>query len=289
MVVGGVLGRSLSVCAIPERSESDSSDLLLKNLTPRGILFDATRCIGCLACVKLCKEEHNLPPDIEFKLSARSLTVVQKKSDYFMRRLCMHCVVPSCVSVCPVGALVKLDYGAVIWRESRCIGCRYCMMACPFRVPTYEWWNRNPRVVKCDMCQHRLREGKEVACAWVCPLGATAFGARDDLLREARRRIRGRPDTYLDHIYGEREAGGTSTLFLLPKLAVDSGLPDNIGDEPFPNLTWQVMRKIPYIVGTGAVLLGGLWWIINKRMEIDEMMGQEEKLTSSDDDQRQGM
>jgi formate dehydrogenase iron-sulfur subunit len=278
--IGGVIGLPAHANASVQESNEQSETPDLEKLPPLGILFDITRCIGCLACVRLCKEEHSLPPDIEFELSANSLTVVQKKDGFFMRRLCMHCLTPSCVSVCPVGALIKLDHGSVIWEEHRCIGCRYCMMACPFKVPTYEWWSRNPRIVKCDMCQHRLRKGQEVACAWVCPLGATVFDARTNLLREARRRIDDQPDKYLDHIYGEKEAGGTSTLYLLPKDAVEFGLPDNLGEDPLPNLTLEVLRKIPYVIGTGAVLLGGLWWIINRRMELEELThttGQEEE------------
>jgi len=270
-ILGGLLGQLGATEAsghLPDNGDDEDTGRVNGQF---GILFDATRCIGCMACVRLCKEEHGLPPDLEPNLSARSLTVVQKKNGYFMRRLCMHCLTPSCVSVCPVGALEKTDTGAVIWHEKRCIGCRYCMMACPFNVPTYEWWSRNPRVVKCDMCQHRLKEGREIACSWVCPLGATSFGLRNDLLREAHRRIRTQNGSYLDHVYGETEVGGTSTLYLLPVVSADFGLPVDLTEKALPDLTWEVMRKIPYVIGTGAVLLGGIWWIINRRIELEQV------------------
>ncbi len=286
-VTGGMLGFFTSTTLrsqdLEENHDEHEGLVEIPDAAHMGILFDATRCIGCLACVRLCKEEHGLPPDMEKELSAKSMTVVQKKDGYFMRRLCMHCLDPSCVSVCPVGALTKLDYGAVVYDESRCIGCRYCMMACPFKVPRYEWWSRNPRIVKCDMCQHRVREQKEVACAWVCPLGATTFDTRDALLEEARRRIDKEPEKYQDHIYGEKEAGGTSTLYLLPLNAKDVGLPENLGEEPFPHLTWQVMRKIPYVIGTGAIMLCGIWWIINRRIELEEMTEKTKNVSGSTD------
>jgi formate dehydrogenase iron-sulfur subunit len=241
-----------------------------------GILFDGTRCIGCLECVKLCKKEHDLPEKIETELSGRSLTVVQKKTDYFQRKLCMHCLHPACVSVCPVGALEKLENGPVVWDTKKCFGCRYCMVACPFGIPKYEWWEAVPKVKKCDYCQsNRLIKGEEPACSWVCPVGATMFGDREELIQEAHRRLKVHSEKYQETVYGETEVGGTSTLILLPFGAIDHGLPDNLPKEALPELTWAVMRKIPYVVVTGGVVLGGLWWVINRRMELAALTQEE--------------
>ena len=131
-----------------------------------------------------------------------------------MRKLCMNCDDPACASVCPVGALQKDRLGPVTYDKHKCMGCRYCMAACPFSVPKYEWDKAVPGVRKCIMCAPRVAAGKPTACAEVCPTGATKFGERDELLKEARKRIQDNPGTYLPHIYGETEVGGTSVMLL---------------------------------------------------------------------------
>ena len=125
--------------------------------------------------------------------SEHKFTVVLTKGDKFMRRLCMNCADPACASVCPVGALRKTAAGPVIYEESRCMGCRYCMVACPFSVPKYEWNKLLPRVQKCTMCPDRVQAGNPTACAEICPTGATKFGERDELIAEAQQRIRDNP------------------------------------------------------------------------------------------------
>lgn len=236
-----------------------------------GILFDATRCIGCHACVDICKKEHGLPPDRETDLSARSYTVVQQKKNRNVRKLCMHCKTPACVSVCPVGALEKFKEGPVIYHPGRCIGCRYCMMACPFQVPRYEWDSINPKVRKCDFCIDRLKKGMETACSWVCPMGATISGEYNYLLTKANERIRRHKEKYLQHVYGEYEVGGTSVLIISDVDFNDLGYKTGYSSDPIPDLTWKVLGKIPNIVFTAGILLGGLWWIINRRIEMQEL------------------
>ena len=136
------------------------------------------------------------------------------QGDKYMRHLCMNCLDPTCASVCPVGAMQKTAEGPVTYDVTRCIGCRYCMVACPFSVPKYEWDKTNPRVRKCDMCADRVRAGQQTACADACPTGATKFGERDALIAEARDRIAQNPGQYINHIYGLEEVGGTSVLLL---------------------------------------------------------------------------
>jgi formate dehydrogenase iron-sulfur subunit len=238
---------------------------------PKALLIDITKCIGCQACALACKEANNLPGEEESELSATAYTVVKEKGDVYYRRLCMHCNDPTCASVCPVGAFEKTPEGAVIYQAHKCIGCRYCMQACPFSIPTYEWKKRAPKVQKCIMCYHeRLQKGKIPACAEACPTEATIFGDRDDMIRVARARIKENSDLYVDHIYGEKEAGGTSVLFLSNVPFETLGLPTGLGERPLPELTWEALKKVPSIAIFGGAVLYGIWWIIDRRMELAE-------------------
>ena len=195
-----------------------------------GILFDSTLCIGCGACYQACKEKNNLPRTTDNyltdKLSAGTYTVVSNRSNRFIRQMCMHCETPTCASVCPVGALVKTSAGPVVYDEDKCMGCRYCMQACPFGAPTYEWNSALPRVRKCTLCADRVVAGLPTACAAVCPTGATKFGDREALIEEAKARIRANPGKYVDHIYGVEEVGGTSVLLLSDVSFRESGVPN---------------------------------------------------------------
>lgn len=241
--------------------------------TSKALLFDSTLCIGCGACYLACKEKNHLPRTsddyLKDDLSDRTYTVVQKRNERFIRRMCMHCKVPTCVSVCPVAALEKTATGPVIYHEDRCIGCRYCMQACPFNIPRYEWASALPRVRKCDMCADRQKAGLATACATVCPTRATTYGDREALIHEARERIAAHPDRYVDHVYGVEEVGGTSVI-MLAGVGMDTlGYPTNVTRDPLPLLTWNVLQHIPNFVMFGTVLLGGVWWITNRRYEVE--------------------
>lgn len=193
-----------------------------------GLLYDATYCIGCKACSVACKEANSLPADVDGwgeglydapeglnEYTKSVIQLVRKDEDYaFVKKQCMHCIDPACVNACMLGALQKGKYGIVAWNEDRCVGCRYCQIACPFNVPKFEWASNAPKIVKCELCQHRIAEGKEPACSEVCPREAVVFGKRDELLAEARRRIAEAPGRYIDTIYGETELGGTQVLYL---------------------------------------------------------------------------
>ena len=240
---------------------------------PKAILFDVTKCIGCQACVYACKEANNLsePEKEEKELSPTAYTVVKEKEGVYYRRLCMHCKEPTCASVCPVKAFEKTPNGPVIYHSDKCIGCRYCIQACPFAVPTYEWKSTKPLVRKCTMCAERQKQGKISACAEACPTEATIFGDREELLKEAKRRIAENPDLYVNHIYGEKEAGGTSVLILSNVPFEKLGFPTNLTEEPLSELTWAIMSKIPNYVVVSGVFLYGIYWIINRRMELADM------------------
>jgi formate dehydrogenase iron-sulfur subunit len=262
----------------------------------KAILVDMTRCIGCGACAAACKVVNGLPLDepeggkqpsadslsesalVEFaqshgelggKLSAKALNVVEPHGDIFVRRFCMHCQEPTCVSVCPVGALRKTAGGPVVYDADRCMGCRYCMMACPFGIPRYEW-NAvlTPKIRKCTMCAPRQAKGLQPACVEACPVQASIFGERDELLREAEKRLRESPTGYVQHTYGKEEVGGTSVLYLSAVPFEKLGLPADLSHDAMPMYTFRVLSKIPKLVPLGGVLLGGIWWITNRRAEV---------------------
>jgi formate dehydrogenase iron-sulfur subunit len=208
--------------------------------------------------------------------------VVLTKADKFMRRLCMNCVDPACVSACPVAALRKTGEGPVIYEADRCMGCRYCMAACPFSVPKYEWNKVLPKVHKCTMCPERVTAGKQTACAEICPTGATKFGERDDLVAEAQQRLRDNPGKYVNHIYGLNEVGGTSVLLLSSVPFEEFGYRADLSGYPLPLLTYRVLSRIPDFVPLGGVLLGGIWWITHRRAEVAAAEGYGDKPQGED-------
>jgi formate dehydrogenase iron-sulfur subunit len=251
------------------------------------MLFDVTRCIGCEGCVEACREKNGLPEtDDVTTLSAHRMSSLQESGDWYVREQCMHCLQPACVSVCPVGALEKTADGPVVYDADRCMGCRYCMVACPFGVPRYEWASRTPRMVKCQMCYERIGEGESPACAAACEEGATVFGNRDELLVEAHRRISKEPGTYAQHVFGEHEAGGTSFLIIGPP-EVMAAFDKNIPDEALPEKTWAVLAQIPTAVGIAGVALLGTNWIIQRRMKLAKLRA-EERSESFEIDATQG-
>jgi formate dehydrogenase iron-sulfur subunit len=240
-----------------------------------GLLIDTTRCIGCGACSAACKEQNHLPLPIEGKTTAYTWTTVVRASNVNVRRLCMHCLEPTCVSVCPVGALSKRPEGPVVYDGNKCIGCRYCIMACPFGVPKYQWDKAIPVVGKCVLCADRVKEGLPTACAAVCPTGATLFGNREDLVREAQFRVANRPDRYVNHVYGLTEAGGTSVLLLAGVPFESLGMKTDMPRQPLPLLTWQILSKIPDFVLMAGVFLYGIHWITQRREKVGSLVAEE--------------
>ena len=243
----------------------------------KALLYDSTMCIGCKQCEQGCADENKLHYDetvaAEQRQSDHKYTVVLTKGEKFMRRLCMNCEDPACASVCPVGALRKTAAGPVTYDADRCMGCRYCMVACPFGVPKYEWSKVLPKVQKCTMCAQRVSAGKPTACAEICPTGATKFGNRDELIDEAQKRIRDNPGNYINHIYGLNEVGGTSVLLLSGVPFEQFGYPTALSKDPLPILTYRVLSRIPDFVPLGGMLLGGVWWITHRREDVARAEG----------------
>lgn len=249
-----------------------------------GLLYDMVQCSGCRSCVRACMEKQGFSgdPDKVTELSATAYTSLSEVNDYPLRNLCRHCNDPSCASVCPVAALKKTDLGPVTYDPGRCIGCRYCIMACPFNVPRYEWDKTVPSVRKCDMCHDRVVQGKPTMCAEVCPEEATVFGPREELLKIARERIKNDPDEYYAHIYGEEEIGGTSVLFLAPAKVAELGF-DKLGNRPLPSLTWDILSGIPGFVVMGGAALHAFWWITRRRNEVALFEAGEQAREQGDD------
>ena len=239
----------------------------------KGLLYDATQCVNCLECERACATQNKLPYndtiEKQKKTDEYKLTfVADGGKEKYMRRMCLHCQDPACASVCPVGALEKTKPGPVTYDAAKCMGCRYCMVGCAYNIPKYEWSKVIPTVKKCVLCSDRLKEGKSSACAEACPTGATLFGERSELLEEARKRIRENPGTYVNHIYGEHEVGGTSVLLLSSVPFEQFGLKP-FASTPLPELTGRVLARIPDVVTLGGTLLGGVYWITHRREAVE--------------------
>jgi formate dehydrogenase iron-sulfur subunit len=259
-------------------------------MTPFGILIDTTRCIGCESCVKACSEKNHLDEFMPMpqqsgdglgwnRWTAIVIRYVNGKLKY-VKKQCRHCLDPSCASACVVGALRKTPQGPVTYDRSLCMGCRYCMMACPFGIPKYEWNSAVPYVHKCNMCFDRLEQGEKTACVAACPRQATIQGPRDDLLAEAHKRIAAQPDRYISHIHGETDIGGTSVLYISDIPLGFLGWKEDMGTEPaprsawakepLPKLTWASLSKVPAeFLGVGALMFG-IYWVIDRRMKMQQ-------------------
>ncbi len=251
------------------RAEVDASSHI-------GMLYDTTKCVGCNACTNACREWNKTTPerddeglyDAPTELTADTWTLIQLYQGEgvfsFVKRQCMHCLEPGCVSGCPVHALQKTATGAVTYDPSRCIGCRYCMYACPFHVPRFEWDEVIPLITKCTLCYDRITDGKGTACAEICPTGALIWGKRGDLLAEAEQRLKENPGKYVNKIYGQYDAGGTSVLYLSHVPFENLGLP-TLKTESVPHVSEEMSNFIlPTVLIAGPVLLAAIR-LISKR------------------------
>jgi len=260
-----------------------------------GMLYDATRCIGCQTCVVACTKANDLTPDIrrdqlhqepgDLNSNTKTIIKLYKSNDgkefSYVKQQCMHCIDPACAAACMFGGLKKdAKTGVVTWNGSVCVGCRYCEIACPFNVPKFTWEGFNPKIVKCEFCKERLAKGVQPACTEVCPKKAVIFGPREELMKEAKLRIAANPGKYFENrVYGEHEAGGTQVLYLSHVAFDKLGLAQP-GDESVPHkyLEWQ-KRLYSYLVlpaGLYAVLVGS---IRKNWKDHEEHMEEEEKET----------
>ncbi len=225
----------------------------------RSVLIDTTRCMGCRMCEYACASANGLPePESkidrseERKTSPSQWSVVNRyETDVGavnVKRQCMHCLQPACASACLTKAMHLTADGPVVWDIDKCMGCRFCMISCPFDVPKFEYDSPVPKIQKCQMCWERLREGERPACVENCPAGALAFGTRTEMLDLARDRIYHNPDKYVHHIYGEHEAGGTSVLYLAAVPFEELGFRTDLGTTAYPIYTKEFLYAVPLVL-----------------------------------------
>ena len=253
MLKGALAGSAAAIAAaVPRAAHAHAG----KKSQPEdvGLLYDSTKCIGCKACVVACREANGMPTesstglwDDPTDLSGSTRNVIRvyqaEGETAFMKAQCMHCTDPACVSACMLGALHKSDFGVVAYDKDTCVGCRYCQVACPFNIPKFQWSSATPQIVKCELCRHRLAEGKQPGCTSVCPTKAVIFGKRADLLAEAKRRLAAEPTRYYPKVYGEHDAGGTAVLYLSAVPFDRLGLP-KMGNESAPSVSETVQHGI---------------------------------------------
>jgi Fe-S-cluster-containing dehydrogenase component len=221
-----------------------------------GVLYDSTRCVGCRTCEYECAAAHGLPePSAEVepirKTNETCNTVVNTfqttKGEVYIKRQCMHCNEPACDAACLTQAMHKNETGPVTWNGDKCMGCRYCMVSCPFDSPKFEFHSTNPKIQKCDMCFDRQNAGEKPVCVTNCPNDALLYGKRRDLIKEAHRRIYEKPDLYADHVYGEHEVGGTGWLYLSPVPFEELGMNTNLQQSSYPALTKGFLYSVPSV------------------------------------------
>lgn len=256
---------------------------------PFAMLVDTTQCIGCRKCEWACAQSNQLTDkpadayedttvfDSPRRMKADAYTVVNRYTNpsdaakpIFVKAQCMHCLKPACASACLVGALHRDKSGAVTYDSWKCMGCRYCMVACPFQVPAYEYSNPlTPVVSKCSFCFERVqKEGKLPACAEMCPPMCLTFAPRDEVLALARQRIQDNPDRYVPHIYGEHEVGGTAWLYLTSRPATELGLL-NLPGKPVTELPETLQHSV-FKYGIPPLLLFGVLGMAMKTFHPEE-------------------
>lgn len=261
-----------------------------------GMLTDLTACVGCRSCEKACNEANKLPKsDIPFdeksvfekkrRPDAKAYTVVNQypnpkdpNKPFYRKMQCNHCNEPSCATACPIHAYTKTAEGPVVYNEDLCFGCRYCMTACPFYVPAYDYESAlEPKIVKCTMCYGRVKKGGIPACAEACPAGAITFGKRNDLLQIAREKIVKNPERYIDHIYGEQEAGGTSWLYISGIPFEQMDFPTNIPKKPLLDETKGFLAAVPLVFTVWPALFGMCYAALRHRDEMDKEKAEDAK------------
>ena len=291
---------SSPVCALAQTEsrnrthESRLAELAAQGVGQKAMLFDGVLCIGCRECERACNEYNKLgrtDDEIDAGLEAQDVRALSPNvwtyvtyhevegdpsTGTYGKVQCMHCIEPACVASCPVVALEKTAEGPVIYSPQKCLGCRYCELACPFLVPRFEWNTWNPYIRKCDMCWERQKEGESTACVEACPAGALMLGTREEMLEVARKRIVDQPRDYVHHIFGENEAGGTNFLHLAGRPFEELGYRRNLPYQSYRDYTHRSMLSVPYVLSSLAVSLGAVAWAINRRGRISQDQHTEE-------------
>jgi formate dehydrogenase iron-sulfur subunit len=254
------------------------------------LLHDTTLCVGCRACEHACTKTNGLPKpkngindqtlfakvrritDKLYTVVNRHIKARGKKPAVYRKHQCMHCLEPCCANVCFVKAFSKTPEGPVLYDPDVCVGCRYCVMACPYNALAYEYDKPfDPKVVRCTMCYDLIKKGGSPSCAGACPMGAITYGKRADLIKLARSRIAKFPKRYVDHIYGEHDFGGSSWLTLSGVPMDKIGLPKNASHMPLPTLTSGFLSVVPLVITVyPGLLLGFYAWSKRRDRLADE-------------------
>ncbi|MFZ4399341.1 MAG: 4Fe-4S dicluster domain-containing protein [Bacteroidales bacterium] len=267
----GVVGISLTVGNSFAAVKNKEADVEF-----RGMLYDSSRCVGCQTCENVCAEANKLSPPVGEpktgiirKTDEKHNTTVNcyktSKGDVFIKTQCMHCNEPACAAACLTKAMYKTKEGPVIWRADKCMGCRYCMVSCPFDIPKFEYHSANPKIQKCSMCFDKLKKGGIPFCAENCPAEAIKFGTRRELIKEARKRIVENPGTYIDEIYGEHTAGGTGFLYISSVPFNELGLNNKLQNKSYPELSKGFLFSVPTVFVLLPPILLGIYEATKKK------------------------
>ncbi|MDZ4164986.1 MAG: 4Fe-4S dicluster domain-containing protein [Smithellaceae bacterium] len=250
-----------------------------------GVLVDTTRCGGCRSCELACAEANKMPiPDISDtrafdrirQTSETQWTVVNsyktEKGEIFAKKQCMHCNQPGCVAACLVKAMKKRENGAVTW-EDNCMGCRYCMISCPFDMPKFEYGSAAPEIQKCTLCWEKLNRGERPACVEACPAEALTFGRRRELIEEGNRRIYGEAGKYVSRIYGQHEVGGAGYLYLSAVPFEQLGFRTDMGTTAYPELSKGFLYSVPIVLLLWPAFLLGVNTLTKREGEVKNSKG----------------
>lgn len=237
------------------------------NTVAKAVLLDTSKCVGCLDCVTACQKWNKLTPELNPQdFSPVSWTLVKSRpkttgneNDFlYSKWQCMHCVQPTCTAVCPVGALSKTEDGPVLYDKTRCIGCEYCVTACPFHAPRFD--NGENRVVdKCTMCADRLANGLEPACVEICKYHALAFGRRDAIIAKANE-----AESQGAYVYGRNEVGGTSWIYVSAVPFRERGFPE-VGQISYPDRSRGMWISQIVTMVVGVALIWAMSWYMRRR------------------------
>lgn len=249
----------------------------------KGVLVDLTKCVGCGSCTVACKlwndlkfDDQNSPavgmnPTLnDINWTTVSFNEVEKDGQpvwRFVKKQCLHCETPACASACFAKAFQKTEAGPVIYYPHLCVGCRYCMLACPFDIPKYEWDKSFPLVTKCQMCSTKVDKGEAPACVSVCPTDVMTFGERDELLAKAKEIIQ-KDSRYVQHIFGEKEVGGTAWIYISDIPFEQLGFRTDVTHRPLQEYSHDFLKYTPYVAVTWGALLTGLYVYTKRRKEI---------------------
>jgi Fe-S-cluster-containing dehydrogenase component len=289
-ILGGV--GIATAMGIPDAASADVANL--RGYPDQfGVLVDTTACIGCRRCEWACKEWNKLPNQKSLRDYEQDQTVFAKtrrthadvytvvnrfenprdpSRPIYVKKQCMHCYEPGCASSCFVKAFTKQSVGAVTYDASLCVGCRYCMAACPFDIPAYQYYNPfTPEVTKCTFCFDRItKEGGVPACVGICPVETMTFGKRTDLIDLAHKKIRDNPSRYVNHVYGEGEVGGTSWLYLSSIPFNMIGFRMDLGTVPIPTLSKPFLSLVSPVFIVIPALAMGFYSFKKRRDKLEE-------------------